>query len=78
MTLKATVVFLVLGLATVSSQMFDKRPTIYDHMKSGANTVKSNLIESELQVENLVSTSFAPYMSTNLYKCRVDWENKML
>lgn len=41
--------------------MFDKRPTIYDHMKSGANTKKSNLIDSELKVENVVSLSVYVY-----------------
>jgi hypothetical protein len=50
-------IFLGIGLfAVVSCQMFDKKPTIYDHMKSGANTVKSNLIDSELKIENMVGT----------------------
>ncbi|XP_052237848.1 uncharacterized protein LOC127849169 [Dreissena polymorpha] len=43
----------LMAMAAVSCQMFDKKPTIYDHMKSGANTVKTNLIESQLKVENL-------------------------
>ncbi|KAL4218024.1 Peptidyl-prolyl cis-trans isomerase fpr2 [Mactra antiquata] len=45
---------LALGLIPIiSCQMFDKRPTIYDHMKSGANSKKSNLIDTELKVENV-------------------------
>lgn len=52
-------IILGIGLfAVVSCQMFDKKPTIYDHMKSGANTIKSNLIDSELKIENLVRISF--------------------
>lgn len=52
-------IILGIGLfAAVSCQMFDKKPTIYDHMKSGANTIKSNLIDSELKIENLVRISF--------------------
>ncbi|XP_052762090.1 uncharacterized protein LOC128204733 [Mya arenaria] len=46
-------VVMAIFVAMVTGQMFDKNPTIYDHMKSGANTVKSNLIESELQIEKL-------------------------
>jgi len=50
-------VVVVVVAAVGNGQMFDKKPTIYDHMKSGANTVKTNLIESELQIENLVSVT---------------------
>jgi len=50
-------VVVVVVAAVGNGQMFDKNPTIYDHMKSGANTVKTNLIESELQIENLVSVT---------------------
>jgi len=49
---------LALLVTMVTGQMFDKRPTIYDHMKSGANTVKSNLIESDLHIEHIVSRNF--------------------
>ena len=50
-----SIVILSLGLfALVSCQMFDKKPTVYDHMKSGANTVKTNLVESELKIETEV------------------------
>ena len=50
-----SIVLLSLGLfALVSCQMFDKKPTVYDHMKSGANTVKTNLVESELKIQTEV------------------------
>ena len=52
---------IILGVAlfaAVSGQMFDKRPTLYDHMKSGANTVKSNLIDSELKIVTEVRLPF--------------------
>ena len=50
-----SIILLSIGLfALVSCQMFDRKPTVYDHMKSGANTVKTNLVESELKIETEV------------------------
>ena len=59
------IIMVVCFFPLFSSQMFDKRPTLYDHMKSGANTVKSNLIDSELKIVTEVDYTF--YLLNAMY-----------